>query len=97
MSRRTNIYIDGFNLYFECLKKTTYKWLDIAALCNRLLNTSNSIVAYTEIGAFSTAAEIVNLAKTDLLETLHPIDNGLCAYYCVSRICLLAGSSASLS
>lgn len=46
MSRRTNVYIDGFNLYFGCLKKTPCKWLDIAALCNRLLNESNSIAGY---------------------------------------------------
>jgi hypothetical protein len=30
---RTNVYIDGFNLYFGCLKHTAYKWLDVAELC----------------------------------------------------------------
>jgi uncharacterized LabA/DUF88 family protein len=34
---RTNIYIDGFNLYYGCLKGTPYRWLDLRALCQRLL------------------------------------------------------------
>jgi uncharacterized LabA/DUF88 family protein len=30
---RTNVYIDGFNLYYGCLKGTPNKWLDFAAFC----------------------------------------------------------------
>lgn len=33
----TNLYIDGFNLYYGALKGTPYKWLDLATLCQRLL------------------------------------------------------------
>ena len=33
----TNVYIDGFNLYYGCLKGTPLKWLDLEALCARLL------------------------------------------------------------
>ena len=33
---RMNIYIDGFNTYYGCLKGTPHKWLDVAALCSRL-------------------------------------------------------------
>jgi hypothetical protein len=33
----TNVYIDGFNLYYGALKGTEYKWLDLDALCRRLL------------------------------------------------------------
>jgi uncharacterized LabA/DUF88 family protein len=33
----TNIYVDGFNLYYGCLKGTPYKWLDLQALCKKLL------------------------------------------------------------
>ncbi len=32
-----NVYVDGFNLYYGCLKGTPYKWLDLAALAGRLL------------------------------------------------------------
>ena len=34
---KTNVYIDGFNLYFGALKGTPYKWLNLLALCQRLL------------------------------------------------------------
>lgn len=41
---RTNVYIDGFNLYFGALKNTPYRWLDIAKLCTIIL-PKNEIVA----------------------------------------------------
>lgn len=41
--KKTIVYIDGFNLYYA-LKKNSAKWLDLAALCERLL-TDNNIVA----------------------------------------------------
>lgn len=31
-SLKTNIYIDGYNLYYGCLKGTNYKWLDVESL-----------------------------------------------------------------
>lgn len=34
---KTNVYIDAFNLYYGCLKGTAYRWLDLDALCRRLL------------------------------------------------------------
>ena len=34
---RTNVYIDGFNLYNRAVKETPYKWLDLAKLCQSLL------------------------------------------------------------
>lgn len=33
----TNVYIDGFNLYYGAVRGTAHKWLDIGALCDRLL------------------------------------------------------------
>lgn len=33
----TNVYIDGFNLYYGCLKGSPYRWLDVEALCAVLL------------------------------------------------------------
>jgi uncharacterized LabA/DUF88 family protein len=32
----TNVYVDGFNLYYGCLRGTPHKWLDLDALCRRL-------------------------------------------------------------
>ncbi|MBU0510200.1 MAG: NYN domain-containing protein [Chloroflexi bacterium] len=34
---KTNIYIDGFNLYYGCIKDTPYKWLDLSRMCRFLL------------------------------------------------------------
>lgn len=33
----TNVYVDAFNLYYGCLRGTPYRWLDLGALCTRLL------------------------------------------------------------
>jgi len=45
---RTNVYIDGFNLYYA-LKLTCYRWLDLDQLCRLLLpkNTINRIRYFT--------------------------------------------------
>lgn len=34
---KTNIYIDGFNLYYGCVKNTPYHWLNVATMCQLLL------------------------------------------------------------
>lgn len=34
---KANVYVDGFNLYYGCLKDTPYRWLDLAKLCQLLL------------------------------------------------------------
>jgi uncharacterized LabA/DUF88 family protein len=46
---KTNIYVDGFNLYFRCLQGSPCKWLDISELCRLLLphNTINAIKYFT--------------------------------------------------
>ena len=45
---RANVYVDGFNLYYG-LRSTPYRWLDVAALCRRLLpeDTIHRIRYYT--------------------------------------------------
>jgi hypothetical protein len=46
---RTNVYVDGFNLYYGCLKFSAWKWLDIAAWCRRrfVQNRINQIKYFT--------------------------------------------------
>jgi hypothetical protein len=41
---RTIAYIDGFNLYYGCLKKTGYRWLDIKALVRTLVPVTHQIL-----------------------------------------------------
>ena len=33
MTVKTNVYVDGFNLYYGAVKGTPYKWLDIRRYC----------------------------------------------------------------
>lgn len=40
---KTNIYIDGFNLYYGALKGTSYKWLDLRALFTSVLQPHHRI------------------------------------------------------
>jgi len=39
----TYVYVDGFNLYYRALKRTKYKWLNIATLVKGLLDSDNDI------------------------------------------------------
>jgi NYN domain len=34
---KTNVYIDGFNLYFRLLRNSPYKWLNLSRLCHLML------------------------------------------------------------
>lgn len=34
----TIVYLDGFNLFYRCLKGTVYKWLDLETLFTRILS-----------------------------------------------------------
>ena len=34
---RTNLYIDGLNLYYRALRGTPYRWLDVGKLARLLL------------------------------------------------------------
>src|SRR5438132_14031288 len=46
---RANVYVDGFNLYYGCLKGTAFRWLDVGALCRKLVprNRVNRIRYFT--------------------------------------------------
>jgi hypothetical protein len=48
---RTNVYVDGFNLYFGALKGTPHRWLDLDRLCQLLLpgNEINRIRYFTAL------------------------------------------------
>ena len=42
---RTIVYVDGFNLYYGCLKNTPWKWLDLVALSEGMLQPKHDVVA----------------------------------------------------
>ncbi len=58
---RTRIYIDGFNLYYGCLKNTPYKWLDLKVLCKYLLEEHHEI---EKIKYFTARVKQTNRNKT---------------------------------
>ena len=41
---RTFIYVDGFNLYYGALKGTSWKWLDLVALFEKVLHQHHDIL-----------------------------------------------------
>lgn len=41
MRIKTNVYVDGFNLYYGCVKGTAYRWLNLSKLCTMLLPGSH--------------------------------------------------------
>ena len=41
---RTFIYVDGFNLYYRALRKTSYRWLDLHALFEQVLQPHHDIL-----------------------------------------------------
>jgi uncharacterized LabA/DUF88 family protein len=42
---RTIVYIDGLNLYYRALKRTSHKWLDLEAMCRAALPSNTELVA----------------------------------------------------
>ncbi|MEO1746246.1 MAG: NYN domain-containing protein [Pseudomonadota bacterium] len=38
---KTHVFIDGFNLYYGCLKGTDYKWLDVGRMCQNILKNAS--------------------------------------------------------
>ena len=40
---RTNVYVDGFNLYYGALKRTPFKWIDLVKLAELLLPDGHRI------------------------------------------------------
>lgn len=48
---KTNVYIDGFNLYNGAVRGTPYRWLDLVALCRHMLPNDNiqSVKYFTAI------------------------------------------------
>lgn len=41
MIKKTSVFVDGFNLYYGTLRKTTHKWLDLQKLCQKILPKDN--------------------------------------------------------
>ena len=42
----TFVYVDGFNLYYGALKETAWKWLDLFALSEKILQMAQIVTDY---------------------------------------------------
>lgn len=40
---KTHVYVDGFNLYYGCLKSTPYRWLNLKSLTEDLIHAKHEI------------------------------------------------------
>ncbi len=58
---KTRIYIDGYNLYYGCLKGTPYKWLDLIKLF------SNSILPSSSQSDFSLNEQSIKFFTADIV------------------------------
>ncbi len=75
---KTAVYIDGFNLYYGCLHKTDYKWLDFPLLLKTIIqiqNPASEISTYRYFTAdvptnFSNKGTIANRAQDQYLKAL---------------------------
>ena len=73
----TNVYVDGFNLYYGALKGTPYKWLNIGHLC-RLLLPNNSInrIKYFTARVSARAGDLGQPVRQDIyLRALRTLPN----------------------
>lgn len=50
---RTIAYVDGYNLYFGCLKYTTYKWLDVVSLIESILAIQDPAATLVQVKYFT--------------------------------------------
>ena len=67
---RTNVYIDGFNLYYGALRGTAYKWLNPWLMCQALLPQHQIVelkyfTAHLLRDAYSSSADAYVLVTND--------------------------------
>ena len=73
---RTTIYVDGFNLYYGCLKNTDYKWLNLEVLFSNILKNHHSIdricyfAARLKTSPHDPNAHLRQMAYLNVLESL---------------------------
>lgn len=61
-TKKTAVYIDGYNLYYGRLRNTAYKWLDVVALFEALLKVQDP-AATVETVKFFTAHALATFAS----------------------------------
>jgi uncharacterized LabA/DUF88 family protein len=60
---RTNVYVDGYNLYYSRLKNTPYKWLDLVALFARQILAQQDPDAVVAVFKYFTSPVMARYAR----------------------------------
>ena len=74
---KLNVYVDGFNLYYGAVKGSPFKWLNIGALCQRMLpnDAIQSIEYFTAIVSARPGDPGVPVRQQMYLRALRTISN----------------------
>jgi uncharacterized LabA/DUF88 family protein len=84
MKQKTIIYIDAFNLYYGCLKKSSYKWLDIKSLFTKLLDDSHEIVEikyFTSLISHRSGNEVSRLRQKTYIKAIEAFTPEIKIFY----------------
>jgi 6-hydroxy-3-succinoylpyridine 3-monooxygenase len=74
---RTRIYIDGYNLYYGCLKNTSLKWLDIVTLFELFILPSVTVKKDGRTATFSLLPESIKFFTAQILEQAAKADDSV--------------------
>ncbi len=67
---KTNVYVDGFNLYYRALKDTPFRWLDLRKLSEVLFpqDTINQVCYFTRIARCTAERPVPTSASASIPE-----------------------------
>ena len=68
-SLRTNLYVDGFNLYYGAAKHTSFKWVNVVALAQTVLPNPGLTITRTRYFTALVKADASDLQKRQRQET----------------------------
>lgn len=79
---KTNVYVDGFNLYYGAVKDTPYKWLDLHKLCTLIFpkNKIHRIRYFTALVRDTTADPTKSQRQQTFIRALETLP-GLTVHY----------------
>ncbi len=93
---RTRVYIDGYNLYYGCLRNSTDKWLDVRALIERILPS----ILFEQNGEpvrFSLQAPAVKYFTAPILAAFAKSDDSVaCQYHYHTALCAHLGDALEM-
>lgn len=74
---RTRIYVDGYNLYYGCLKGTSLKWLEILKLFEKILLPSSIAPANGRPASFALCPLAIKYFTAPILEQAASADDSV--------------------